>query len=98
MNGWTRPLLYFPPSLLNGLPLLPNDQILLASTPYTQGLPCSRCRTTKVGPNPALSLPSRSLLWVGSWVTVPTPQIQLPGFAGERKAENCTSPMPLRPP
>ncbi len=28
----------------------------------------------------------------------PTPQIQAPGFAGERNAEICASPMPLTPP
>jgi hypothetical protein len=47
------------------------------------------------GPKPQLSLPSFALLRVGAWVIAPTPQIQLPGFAGERNAVNCRSLIPL---
>jgi hypothetical protein len=60
-----------------------------------QGSPCVRCKITKEGPTPALLLPSKSLLCVGSWMMGPAPQIQEPGSAGDRNAANCASPMPF---
>jgi len=44
---------------------------------------------------PQFLLPSSAVLLVGSWKTGPTPQIQCPGFAGDRNAVNTVSPMPL---
>src|SRR5436190_22795440 len=69
--------------------------MLFTSTPYTHGLPCSRCSTTNEGPRPQFLLPNSALLFVGSCRTGPTPHIQCPGLAGDRNAVKTTSPIPF---
>ena len=74
------------PLLYDGAMLLldPSDHTLLTSTPYTHGLPFSRCSTTNDGPRPQLSLPSLPLLCVGAWAIAPDAPDPFAGL-GRRK-------------
>src|SRR5262245_40207433 len=85
-----NPVLYEPPCLS-----LDSDQMLFTTAPYTHGSPLSRCTTTTDGPRPQFLLPSSALLLVGICTAGPTPQMNLPGLAGERNAVKVVSPMPL---
>jgi hypothetical protein len=49
---------------------------------------------TAVGPAPHFPWPSASSVALGNWKMGPTPQINLPGPAGERKSDCWMSPRP----
>src|SRR5215475_8927694 len=75
----------------NGLP--PTDHWLLSNTPSTQ---CPGVvKKTAVGPYKTLPVPRMGSLADGMVKTGPTPQISLPGLAGDKKSDWVMSPIPL---
>src|ERR1035441_5644719 len=83
--------------LTGARPLLPaTDQTLLASAPTVQ---CPGwASATNDGPRLNWPCPVMSLVAVGRMNVGPTPQMILPGLAGERKNEGFMSPSPYSPP
>ncbi len=78
------------------LPEPAKDQTLLTRTPRVQWPGC-RSATTE-GPTLTLPWPRRLLVAVGKAQAGPTPQMSLPGLAGERKKVGLMSPKPNSPP
>src|SRR5258708_10657193 len=77
------------------LPEPATDQMLFARTPNVQWPGC--VSATADGPIPSFPCPRNVLVAVGNWKTGPTPQINLPGFAGDRKRVGNISPKPNTP-
>lgn len=86
MNAWTRNA-----STLF-LPRLAKDHWLFASVPISQ-CPGSVISTME-GPAVHLPLPNSGSVAVGNVIVGPTPQISLPGCAGERNTVGLMSPSP----
>src|SRR5215469_10465725 len=78
------------------LPVPATLQTLLTSTPRVQ---CPGCvNKTALGPMLNLPWPRIVLVAVGITNAGPMPQINFPGFPGERKREGFKSPKPYSPP
>src|SRR5947209_7278402 len=72
------------------------ENTLFTNAPKVQ---CPGCTSATVeGPKLNLPCPSAVLVSVGRMIAGPKPQINLPGFAGERKKVGFMSPKPNCPP
>src|SRR5271170_2535746 len=72
-----------------------NDHTLFTSAPSVQCPGCSSATTE--GPMLHFPWPKTELVAVGSTKAGPAPQINLPGFAGDRKNVGFRSPNPKAP-
>src|SRR5579862_7152431 len=72
-----------------------NENTLFTSAPSVHLPGCAS--TTTEGPMLHFPCPNVLLVAVGNTIAVPTPQMSLPGFAGERKNDGFRSPNPYAP-
>src|ERR1700733_3654878 len=72
------------------------EKTLLTKTPRVQGP--GWVRATSDGPMLNFPWPTSALVAVGITIVGPVPQINLPGFAGDRKNVGFMSPKPDCPP